>query len=70
MPWVDLGLNPAVKTGIRPLVWASDVSMLDRIIVNVIKVSFIVVLTFQAVLPETWLPNAASTFAMTPFRNV
>ena len=41
---VGLGSHPAVEAGVWPFVKAAEVVMLDRVVVNVIEASFVVVL--------------------------
>ena len=62
--WIDPRGHPAVKAGPGPIAWATHVSVLDRVVMDVVEVALEVVLGFERVFPKPPLPHAASAFLL------
>lgn len=54
---INVTFDPFVKAGIQPFAGAANKAVFDRVVMDVVEVAFEVVLIFDGVFPESWLPN-------------
>ena len=70
VPGKDPRFDPAMKAGRGPCVWALDVAMLHRIVMDIIKMTFIIDFCFNGMFPEPRLPHSTATLLFASRRNV
>ena len=63
---VNAPFDPFVKAGKRPFAGAANKAVFDRVVMDVVEVAFEVVLIFDGVFPESWLPDSATAFLLPP----